>query len=372
MEKKPTTQIHSTPSLSGRAAGGASTIHYTLPEVVPYINWLYFFHAWGFPARFAAIAQIHGCDSCRASWLTTFPVEERAKAAEAMQLHKEAMRMLGELDRQGFKTHVRFGLFPCNSDGEDIIIIDELILMKEEKNGNHQSTIINQQSSIPNHPLGPKGRFTLEESSIINHQSSIINHQYPLSFLRQQSEPFLCLSDFIRPINTEGISDRIGIFAACADEDIEHLYAEGTPEADAYRHLLCQTLADRLAEAAIERAHQAIRKYYWGYAPDEDLTIADLHAERFQGIRPAVGYPSLPDQSLNFDLDRLIDFSAIGIRLTEHGAMLPHASVSGLMIAHPQSRYFAIGPIGEDQLLDYARRKHRTPDDLLPYLAANL
>ena len=366
MEEKPTTQIHSTPSLSGRARGGSSTIHYTLPEVVPYINWLYFFHAWGFPARFAAIAQIHGCDSCRASWLTTFPVEERAKAAEAMQLHKEAMRMLGDLDRQGFKTHVRFGLFPCNSDGEDIIINDY------------------PQSSITNHPLGPartcsldtsrKGRFTLEESSIIFPPLPLgeAGSGPLISFLRQQSEPFLCLSDFIRPINTEGLSDRIGIFAACADEDIEHLYAEGTPEADAYRHLLCQTLADRLAEAAIERAHQAIRKYYWGYAPDEDLTIADLHAERFQGIRPAVGYPSLPDQSLNFDLDRLIDFSAIGIRLTEHGAMLPHASVSGLMIAHPQSRYFAIGPIGEDQLLDYARRKHRTPDDLRPYLAANL
>lgn len=338
MEEKPTTQIHSTPSLSGRARGGSSTIHYTLPEVVPYINWLYFFHAWGFPARFAAIAQIHGCDSCRASWLTTFPVEERAKAAEAMQLHKEAMRMLGDLDRQGFKTHVRFGLFPCNSDGEDIIINDY------------------PQSSTTFPPL------PLEEAG----SGSLI------SFLRQQSEPFLCLSDFIRPINTEGLSDRIGIFAACADEGIEHLYEEGPPEADAYRHLLCQTLADRLAEAAIERAHQAIRKYYWGYAPDEDLTIADLHAERFQGIRPAVGYPSLPDQSLNFDLDRLIDFSAIGIRLTEHGAMLPHASVSGLMIAHPQSRYFAIGPIGEDQLLDYARRKHRTPDDLRPYLAANL
>ena len=164
MEEKPTTQIHSTPSLSGRAAGGASTIHYTLPEVVPYINWLYFFHAWGFPARFAAIAQIHGCDSCRASWLTTFPVEERAKAAEAMQLHKEAMRMLGDLDRQGFKTHVRFGLFPCNSDGEDIII-DEY----------PQSSINNHQSPIINH-----------QSSIINHQSSIINIPSPSSASSQR------------------------------------------------------------------------------------------------------------------------------------------------------------------------------------------
>lgn len=292
------------------------TIHYHIHEVSNYINWLYFFHAWGFPARYASITKIHGCDSCRASWLTTFPEEERAKAAEAMQLHKEAVRMLNQLD-SSYQVHVRYGLFDCNSDGDDVVIADSSTL---------------------------------------------------LSFLRQQTEPFLCLSDFIRPINPEGIRDRIGVFAACADEAIEHLYEDS----DDYKRLLCQTLADRLAEAAIERAHEAIRKFYWGYAPDEQLSIADLHAERFQGIRPAVGYPSLPDQSLNFDLDRLIDFSAIGIRLTENGAMQPHASVSGLMLSHPQAHYFSIGKIGQDQLLDYAKRKKRTPEEMRPFLSANL
>lgn len=303
-----------------------STLHYKIAEVAPYINWLYFFHAWDFPARFAAIANIHGCDSCRASWLASFPEEERAKAAEAMQLHKEAVRMLAALDSQGYKTHVRFGLFDCNSDGEDVMI----------------------------------------------HHSSFVNRHSSLSFLRQQEPPFLCLADYVRPVNDEGLRDKIGVFAACADEGIEHLHEEGTAEADAYKHLLCQTLADRLAEAAIERAHEAIRKFYWGYAPDEQLTIADLHAERFQGIRPAVGYPSLPDQSLNFDLNQLIDFSAIGIRLTEHGAMQPHASVSGLMISHPEARYFSIGKIGEDQFLDYAQRKGRSPEELRPFLMRNL
>ena len=292
------------------------TIHYHIHEVSNYINWLYFFHAWGFPARYASITKIHGCDSCRASWLTTFPEEERAKAAEAMQLHKEAVRMLNQLDAD-YQVHVRFGLFDCNSDGDDVVIADSSTL---------------------------------------------------LSFLRQQTEPFLCLSDFIRPINPEGVRDRIGVFAACADEAIEHLYED----TDDYKRLLCQTLADRLAEAAIERAHEAIRKFYWGYAPDEQLSIADLHAERFQGIRPAVGYPSLPDQSLNFDLDRLIDFSAIGIRLTENGAMQPHASVSGLMLSHPQAHYFSIGKIGQDQLLDYAKRKKRTSEEMRPFLSANL
>jgi len=306
---------------TGMSMHKPSTLHYKIAEVTPYINWLYFFHAWGFPARFAGIAHIHGCDSCRAGWLADFPVEERAKAAEAMQLHKEALRMLAALDSQGYKTHVRFGLFPCNSDGESLLL----------------ATSSQEAGS--------------------------------LFFLRQQSSPYLCLADFIRPANPDGIRDCIGIFAACADDAIEHLYEDGTPEADAYKHLLCQTLADRLAEAATERAHEAIRKFYWGYAPDEHLSIADLHAERFQGIRPAVGYPSLPDQSLNFDLDRLINFSAIGIRLTENGAMLPHASVSGLMISHPDARYFSIGKIGDDQLRDYAQHKGRSPEEMRPYLA---
>ena len=293
------------------------TLRYKIHEVAPYINWLYFFHAWGFPSRFAAIAKIHGCDSCRASWLASFPLSDRAKAAEAMQLHKEAVRMLNELDAS-FHTHMRFGLFDCNAEGDDIFI-------------------------------------DIQDASIT------------LSFLRQQHEPFLCLSDFIRPKNTNGHHDKIGIFAACADEAIEQ-----HDENDDYRHLLCQTLADRLAEATVERAHEAIRKYYWGYVPEEHLSIDDLHAERFQGIRPAVGYPSLPDQSLNFELNHIIDFASIGIRLTENGAMKPHASVSGLMIAHPEARYFAVGQIGEDQLMDYSRRKGRTPEEMRPFLATNI
>lgn len=320
-------------SLSGRAEDGIHTLCYSLAEVIPYINWLYFFHTWGFPARFAAIAHIYGCDSCRASWLASFPVEDRAKAAEAMQLHKEAGRMLTWLDKQGFKTHVRFGLFECNSDGEDILIY--------------------KTPATTRHEGAPTGERTGSTT---------------LSFLRQQTAPYLCIADFIRPVNTEGKKDRMGIFVACADEAIEHSFRDE----DDYRHLLCQTLADRLAEAATERAHQAIRRIYWGYAPGEQLSIDDLHAERFQGIRPAVGYPSLPDQSLNFDLDRLIDFSAIGIRLTESGAMQPHASVSGLMIAHPEAHYFTVGPIGADQLSDYAKRKGRSLEEMRPYLAAVL
>ena len=106
-----------------------------------------------------------------------------------------------------------------------------------------------------------------------------------------------------------------------------------------------------------ERMHEEVRKKYWGYATDEQLTIPEMLNEHWQGIRPAVGYPSLPDTSLNFVIDQLLNLSQIGIRLTESGAMKPHASVSGLMLAHPDARYFSIGKIGDDQLRDYALRR---------------
>jgi cobalamin-dependent methionine synthase I len=104
--------------------------------------------------------------------------------------------------------------------------------------------------------------------------------------------------------------------------------------------------------------HEEIRKHYWGYAKEEQLTIRELHNEQFQGIRPAVGYPSLPDQSINFILDELLNLSQIGITLSENGAMRPHCSVSGLIFAHPKASYFSVGNISEEQLRDYANRRN--------------
>jgi cobalamin-dependent methionine synthase I len=141
---------------------------------------------------------------------------------------------------------------------------------------------------------------------------------------------------------------------------------------DPYQKMMAQLLADRLAEAAAELLHLEVRRSYWGYAPDEQLSIGELHQEHYQGLRPAVGYPSLPDVSLNFVIDQLIDMKQIGIRLTESGAMRPHASVSGLMLAHPKARYFSIGKIGEDQLADYARRRGLPIELTRKFLSANL
>ena len=200
--------------------------------------------------------------------------------------------------------------------------------------------------------------------------------------LRQQQgePPYLCLADFICPINkshstfhiphsTKSLphSTKIGLFATSVDMGLETDFSS-----DAYQKMLSQLLADRLAEAAAERVHEQVRKEFWGYAKDEQLTIPEMHIEKFQGIRPAVGYPSLPDASLNFILDDLLDMKQIGIRLTESGAMKPHASVSGLMLAHPKAHYFSIGKIGEDQLRDYARRRGLPIEVCRKFLAANL
>ena len=172
----------------------------------------------------------------------------------------------------------------------------------------------------------------------------------------------LCLSDFVRPLSPLR-QDRIGIFATSTSIDVEQTFPN-----DEYNRMLLQTLADRLAEAGAERLHEETRKTIWGYAPNEQLTIEELHQERFQGIRPAVGYPCMPDVSINRLIDKVLNLRSIGVTLTEHGMMQPHASVSGLMLSLPQARYFAVGKVGEEQLRDYARRRNMTVEELKKYI----
>lgn len=292
---------------------------YSITELRPYIHWAYFFHAWQFEARFASIATIHGCEACRRGWLSGFAEADRPKAEAAQVLWDEAGRLLDEMTPM-VRVQAVFRLLEAGSAGDDI------------------------------------------------HMGGLV-----VPFLRQQGrqpdgQPNLCLSDFVRPLQPDGrATDTVGVFATSVSTEAEEHWRD-----DAYRRLLAQTLASRLAEAAATRMHEEVRRTYWGYAPDEQLPMADLLAERHQGIRPAVGYPSIPDQSINFLIDRLLDLSRIGIRLTEHGAMQPHASVSGFLFAHPAARYFSIGPIGTDQLADYAARRGFTPEQMRPFLAANL
>ena len=258
---------------------------YEIADIAPYINWAYFYYAWG----------MHGMPD-----------------AEKQKLRQEADDVLHLMEGR-YHTYALFELFDAYSEGDDII-------------------------------LEGVGR---------------------IPFLRQQQpgSDCLCLSDFIRP--TSG--DRVGIFATSVDHGLETDF-----EDDPYQKMMMQLLADRLAEATAERMHEEVRKHYWGYAKDENLSIPEMQVEKFQGIRPAVGYPSLPDTSLNFVIDQLLDMKQIGIRLTESGAMRPHASVSGFMFAHPQAHYFTLGKIGEDQLQDYARRRGLPVETLRKFLAANL
>jgi hypothetical protein len=188
-----------------------------------------------------------------------------------------------------------------------------------------------------------------------------------LPMLRQQAvgSDCLCLADFVSHRHSQ--FSKVALFATSVDAAMVTDFSH-----DPYQQMMAQLLADRLAEAAAERMHEEVRKHYWGYAHDEHLSIHEMLQEHFQGIRPAVGYPSLPDASLNFLLDAVLGMSQIGISLTESGAMRPHASVSGLMMSHPKARYFAVGKIGEDQLHDYARRRRLPVDVLRKFLIANL
>lgn len=238
--------------------------------------------------------------------------------AEQQRMRQEAEDVLQSLGDK-YRTHALFAICGANSDGDDIVT----------DNG----------TRIP--------------------------------MLRQQraatgGQPCLCLADFIRP-GTSGIRDTAGVFATTVDIGMETDF-----DGDPYMKMMTQLLADRLAEATAERMHEEVRRKYWGYAPGESLSMDELHAEKFQGIRPAVGYPSMPDTSINFILDTILGFGGIGIRLTENGAMKPHASVSGLMIAHPKAHYFAVGRIGDDQLRDYARRRGIPVEMTRRFLASNI
>lgn len=237
---------------------------------------------------------------------------------ERDRLHADANAMLDSWQGR-WHSHAVFDIFDANSDGDDIIVDNRIRL-----------PMLRQQK--PNY----------------------------------QGAPNYCLADFIRPLSS-GIKDRIGAFATSVDFGLTKGYDD-----DVYNKMLSQVLADRLAEGTAELMHSQVRRKYWGYAPDEELSMADIHAEHYQGIRPAVGYPSMPDTSMNFLLDQLIDMKGIGIRLTPSGMMQPHASVSGLMFAHPKAKYFDLGKIGEDQLQDYARRRGLPLEVMRKFLAYRL
>lgn len=263
---------------------------FTAHELVPYIDWSYFFHAWGFK-------------------------HSDMKTPSAQMLMKEAV----ELAKEDSKCRVRaiFALFDARGDGDNIEL--------------------DMGTTLP--------------------------------FLRQQHSrndiPNLCLSDFVSPLG-----DKIGLFATA----IERSFEEEKYSNDPYQSMLKQTMSDRLAEAAATLLHLKVRteSALWGYAPNESLSVEELNREEYQGIRPAVGYPSLPDQSFIFIIDKLLNLKDIGIALTASGAMQPHASVCGLMLSHPAARYFAVGSVSDEQFEDYSQRRGITTAELKKFLIKNI
>jgi 5-methyltetrahydrofolate--homocysteine methyltransferase len=283
-----------------RVPGVQRFADYPLDELLGYIDWMPFFNAWEFAGKFPDI-------------LTDHRVGEAAS-----NLYADARRMLKTLIAERWLTvRAVVGLFPANAVGDDVEIY-----ASEARDGLLTT----------------------------------------LNFLRQQKakpdgQPHECLADYVAP-RASGVNDYFGAFAVTAGIGIEEHVARFERAHDDYSAIMLKALEDRLAEAAAEHFHERVRRELWGYAAAEGLTNEQLVREEYRGIRPAPGYPACPDHTEKAKLWTLLDAdNNAGIRLTESYAMYPTAAVSGWYIAHPQSRYFALGKIDRDQVQDYARRK---------------
>jgi 5-methyltetrahydrofolate--homocysteine methyltransferase len=283
-----------------------------LTKLSGYIDWTYFFFAWKISGKYPAIF--------------TDPV----KGVEAKKLYDDGLKYLKEIiDNKLLTARALFGLYPAVSDGDDVKV------------------------------------FTDKNSKEIKSVFRFLRNQEP----KENGIPNLSLSDYIVP-ETTGLTDNIGAFVVTASLDNKALekYRE-----DDYATIMIRILSDRLAEALAEWLHEKIRKEFWGYASDENLTIEELLKIKYKGIRPAPGYPACPDHTekrVLFDL--LQAEKLIGAELTENFAMIPPASVSGYIFSHPGSTYFNVGKIGRDQLKDYALRKNMEIDEAARWLAPNL
>jgi 5-methyltetrahydrofolate--homocysteine methyltransferase len=275
--------------------------HYPLNELIPYIDWSPFFKVWELPGRFPQI------------------LEDKKVGEEARQLYQNAELLLQRIvDEELLEAGAVLGLFPANSVGEDDVEI-----------------------------------YSDESRS----QVLITLHNLRQQIRQQPGRPNRCLSDFIAPRET-GVKDYIGAFVLTSGAGIQEIVTAFEKDQDIYQSILVKALADRLAEAFAERLHQRVRKEFWGYASEENLETQELIQERYQGIRPAPGYPACPDHSLKAELFELLGGAkTLPVSLTESFAMLPAASVCGFYFSHPESRYFGVGKIDRDQVKDYARRR---------------
>ena len=287
---------------------------YPLNEIRKYINWNYFFNLWQLKGKYPQIFDHPGY------------------GAEARKLFDDANRMLDTMIAQKQITaNAVFGIFPANSAGDDI----EVYTGGCRDVAHRVSTFHNLRN----------------QTELIKNQKSKIKNSFNL-----------CLSDFIAP-RESGLADWLGVFAVTAGLGVDKLAAAYEASGDDYSAIMVKALADRLAEAFAERLHLEIRRKYWGYEKmsmengEWKINPEDLQSERYAGIRVSHGFPACPDHSGKSTLFDLLHARELGMNLTETFAMTPAATVSGLIFAHPQSRYFAVGKIGGDQEREYKKRK---------------
>ena len=286
----------------------------SLATLRDYIDWTPFFHTWGLRGVFPRI------------------LTDDVQGSEASKLFEDAKTLLGSIiEHKLLQAHGVYGLFPANAIEDDVELYAD-------------------QSRT--HPLDR------------------------IAFLRQQanregSEPCRSLSDFIAPKHT-GLRDHVGAFAVTTGLGLKQLADGFRQQHDDYNAIMAEALADRLAEAFAEYLHKRVREE-WGYGREEGLSPEELIQEKYRGIRPAPGYPACPDHTTKGQIWRLLDVEAsTGMQLTESFAMWPGSSVSGLYFAHPQSRYFSLGKIARDQVLDYSGRKGMTVAEVERWLGPNL
>jgi 5-methyltetrahydrofolate--homocysteine methyltransferase len=284
-----------------------------LEDVIPFIDWTFFFSAWEIKGRYPGV------------------LDHPMYGEQARQLFDDGSALLRRIvDERALKIRAVYGFWPVSSDGDDIVVFEP--------------------DAAPSELL----RFAM---------------------LRQQGEqpdkrPNRSLADYVAPRDS-GVQDHLGAFAVTAGIGADALAAEYERDLDDYQAIMVKALADRLAEAAAEYLHAEARRQ-WGFGAAEALSQGDLLQERYRGIRPAFGYPACPDHSEKFKLFELLGADAIGIALTESAAMTPAASVSGLYFAHPDATYFSVGRIGADQVERYAARKGCPVGDVERWLGPSL
>jgi 5-methyltetrahydrofolate--homocysteine methyltransferase len=298
-----------------RRSGVMALRDYPLAELVPYIDWGPFFQAWELSGAYPRI------------------LEDPVVGDAARKVFADGREMLERIVRdKWFDAHGVIGLFPAAQvNGDDIEIY------RDEGRKDLRMVWRNLRQQNPK----PDGR------------------------------PNLCVADFVAP-KGQAVADWIGGFAVGVG-GFEHRLAQFEAAHDDYSAVMLKVLADRLAEAFAERLHERVRREFWGYAAEERLSAEELIAERYRGIRPAPGYPACPDHRAKGPLFALLDAERnAAMRLTESFAMLPASSVAGFYFSHPQSRYFAVGQIGRDQVDDFAARSGTSRAEAERWLAPNL